>query len=357
MFFMTGHPQSDISEAQSDFIIQHDSSNTGRFVLNHPYRLMLISIQPDNPEHYQKLTIISPKETFFFELSTKELKQVPDGRNLHKHDFYEIMIVLDGEVYQNIENERHLYTKGSCCILNKNVRHTEEYRDYYRVAFVQISSNFLKHLYECMTLHIFGRHKTKDSKFLQFLDNNINERQTANKNYLDLISQKEHTFLVKHVHSILDQIVHITVDPTPDANIRVQGLFLDLLYNLSRPDYYNSVPIRIGTDTENRLFQQITKLLEANHGHISRKKLSDALSYSGTYLNAICKKYSGLSLFDYGMHFCMKEASIRLLDTDQTIADISRDLGFTNQTHFYKVFKEKYKMTPMQYRKQNQTKE
>ena len=53
----------------------------------------------------------------------------------------------------------------------------------------------------------------------------------------------------------------------------------------------------------------------------------------------------------------MKEASIRLLDTDQTIADISRDLGFTNQTHFYKVFKEKYKMTPMQYRKQNQTKE
>ena len=63
---MTGHPQSDISEAQSDFIIQHDSSNTGRFVLNHPYRLMLISIQPDNPEHYQKLTIISPKETFFF---------------------------------------------------------------------------------------------------------------------------------------------------------------------------------------------------------------------------------------------------------------------------------------------------
>ena len=87
-----------------------------------------------------------------------------------------------------------------------------------------------------MTLHIFCIHKTKDSKFLQFLDNNINERQTANKNYLDLISQKEHTFLVKHVHSILDQIVHITVDPTPDANIRVQGLFLDLLYNLSRPD-------------------------------------------------------------------------------------------------------------------------
>lgn len=114
MFFMTGHPQSDISEAQSDFIIQHDSSNTGRFVLNHPYRLMLISIQPDNPDHYQKLTIISPRETFFFELSMKELKQVPDGRNLHKHDFYEIMIVLDGEVYQNIENERHLYTKGSC---------------------------------------------------------------------------------------------------------------------------------------------------------------------------------------------------------------------------------------------------
>ena len=28
------------------------------------------------------------------------------------------MFVLDGEVYQNIENMRHLYTTGSCCKLN-----------------------------------------------------------------------------------------------------------------------------------------------------------------------------------------------------------------------------------------------
>ncbi len=356
MFYMTSHPKRDISQSQNDFIIQHDATDTDQFILNYPYRITLISIQPDRPEEYQKLTMISPHDTFFSKLSLKEVKQIPNGRNLHKHDFYEIMIVLDGEVYQNIENERHLYTKGSCCILNKNVRHTEEYKDYYRVAFVQISSDFMRHLYGCMTLHIFGRHKTTDSKFLQFLDDNINERQSANKNYLDLIPKKEHEFLVKHVHSILDQIVHITIDPAPDANIRVQSLFLDLLYNLSRPDYYDSLPIRIGTDTENRLFQEVTKLFEANHGHISRKELSDTLSYSGTYLNAICKKYSGLSLFDYGMHFCMKEAGIRLLETDQSITDISRDLGFTNQTHFYKVFKEKYKMTPLQYRKQNQTK-
>lgn len=74
------------------------------------------------------------------------------------------------------------------------------------------------------------------------------------------------------------------------------------------------------------------------------------IQYTSDYLGRIVKKYTGLCLFDYGMTFCIKKAEILLKTTNENIDYISRQLGFTNRTHFYKLFKEKHGMTPREYR-------
>lgn len=68
---------------------------------------------------------------------------------------------------------------------------------------------------------------------------------------------------------------------------------------------------------------------------MTRSELSARLKYDGSYLNYIVKKYSGLNLFGYGSAICMKEAEA---------------LHFTNRTHFYRIFKAYYSLTPRQYR-------
>ncbi|MFW2551437.1 helix-turn-helix domain-containing protein [Klebsiella pneumoniae] len=46
----------------------------------------------------------------------------------------------------------------------------------------------------------------------------------------------------------------------------------------------------------------------------------------------------------------MKKAEKLLTTTDISISEIMKELGFTNSTHFYKLFKEKYGTTPKKYR-------
>ncbi|MGE9965791.1 helix-turn-helix domain-containing protein [Fusicatenibacter saccharivorans] len=50
------------------------------------------------------------------------------------------------------------------------------------------------------------------------------------------------------------------------------------------------------------------------------------------------------------MTFTLKKAEHLLSDTTASISSIALQLGFNNRTHFYKIFKGKYGITPGEYR-------
>ena len=58
-----------------------------------------------------------------------------------------------------------------------------------------------------------------------------------------------------------------------------------------------------------------------------------------------------MNLFEYGMTFCMKEAARLLEETDLSVTAIAEALKFSNQGHFYKLFKQTYGMLPKEYRR------
>ena len=93
------------------------------------------------------------------------------------------------------------------------------------------------------------------------------------------------------------------------------------------------------------------QLLDQRHGRITNKELSEILNYNGSYLGRIVKKYTGQSLFDYSMGFAMEYAAKQLASSEKSIAEIAAELNFSNRSHFYKLFRERYGMSPMQYKK------
>ena len=101
---------------------------------------------------------------------------------------------------------------------------------------------------------------------------------------------------------------------------------------------------------ESSLFARIDQILEERHGRITHAELSEVLNYNGSYLGRIVKKYTGKRLFDYSMTFTMKYAAKQLLETNKTAAQIAADLQFTNRTHFYRLFKEHFGVTPKEYK-------
>ncbi len=111
--------------------------------------------------------------------------------------------------------------------------------------------------------------------------------------------------------------------------------------------------IQIDTNSDFLLFSRITRLFEESDGRMTRTELERFLYYSGDCLNRIVNKFTDMCLYDYGMTFCLKKAAQYLTDTKEPVSAIAARMKFTNRTHFYALFKEKYGVTPKEYRQQH----
>lgn len=322
------------------------------YTLHAPFCLSFISMRSENGEPAFMNTYIDPHYSLYTKSTIDEVAPQLAKTRLHKHNFYEFMFVLNGKIYVNIENQRHLYEKGNCCILNRNVMHAEEYQGNFDIVFLQIQQDFLSYIYQDLCMNFFDVEKLASSTALMdFFQMNLSPKEETEKDYVDFIPKKDKSFLVNEVHDLFDTITRESLNPSIDSSLRIKYNITKLFRFLVVPEYFSTTPIRIGSDAEYAIYTQIVQVMSETCGRVSRSQLSERLNYSGAYLNEITKKYSGLSLFDFGMTFCMKEAARLLCHTKDNITDIGLALGFSNRTHFYKKFRETYGVTPAEYRR------
>ena len=321
------------------------------YQLKIPFQLYFLTVHPNDNENFYLTTILSPDFSVYFS-QRKEVVQPYLTNSLHHHDYYELLLVLEGELYQNIESRRHLYPTGSCCLLNKKVQHTEEYSTDFRAVFLQLSDSFMHELYRNLFLNYFNIEREHSSSLLQeFLLSNLQESGNATKNYIDFIPVEQNSQTVSNVHHIFELLTKELLSPGIGSSSVIMGLFCGLFHFLNSTENYTTTPVQIGTDSENKIYDMITECMIRTNGRITRQELATTLHYSGVYLNNIVKKYTGLSIYDYGMTFCMKKAAELLVCNNLSISEIATSLNFSNRTHFYKIFEKNYHMSPYEYRK------
>ena len=66
------------------------------------------------------------------------------------------------------------------------------------------------------------------------------------------------------------------------------------------------------------------------------------------------KNTMGTSFIDYLNEYRLTMASRLLISSASSILDIAAEVGFDNLSYFNRVFKQKYSMTPRQFRKESQ---
>ena len=66
----------------------------------------------------------------------------------HIHDFYELLIVLDGEIHQLIEKTDFVFHSGSCCLMNHNIVHKEIFSSDATLLFIGMSKELVQQLSE-----------------------------------------------------------------------------------------------------------------------------------------------------------------------------------------------------------------
>jgi two-component system response regulator YesN len=79
-------------------------------------------------------------------------------------------------------------------------------------------------------------------------------------------------------------------------------------------------------------------------------KLMQDLNYNQIYINRIFKKATGMSIGTYLNETRLQFALTYLKTSNFSVNDISDILGFSSPSFFYKKFREKYGITPNDYR-------
>ena len=141
-------------------------------------------------------------------------------------------------------------------------------------------------------------------------------------------------------HKLADKLLYAMMYPKLGSTYLIKGLVCNLFQYLDTPEFYHISEVTLNSGSDLVLFSRIGHLMEDTCGRMSRSDLERILCYSGNYMNTIIKKHTGMCLYDYGLTFTLKKAAALLSDTPASISSIAIQMGFSNRTHFYKLFRE-----------------
>lgn len=332
-------------------VLNKYSTSIELFEIFAPFMLVYENISEDTD--YASAISISPgginEQYMSFNHAVLEFNK----RSPHRHNFFELMYVLEGTIFQTIENETRQYNSGDCCILNKNVSHRENLRGNYKVVFLMLTEEFLIHLFSKST---FLYHENFPDNKLYLFHKLFTSSQNSHNYYLkeyieyrctQYTTSKEYKTLLR---DLIKQIDYEIREQKPGYLNITEGLILRFFSILENPTTYNQKKFSIKSHSEELLLIKIIHILENASGNIGREQLSEILNYSGDYLNRIVKKHTGMSIITLKNSIYLKKAKDLLLSTDKSITEIIDLLGFKNKSYFYRLFIKEYGTSPGNFR-------
>lgn len=318
-----------------------------QYRMNGPYMLIYMNYDLNHDEIFYSL--IAPG---FSKTNTSRMKSdFVRNRSMHQHEFFEFMFVIHGRIIQKIEGKTYTYQEGQCCLVNQNVRHVEIAQENAELMFLAVSNDFFLNLIRS-DIHYdeTGHVISPENPIYDLVRKTCQTGNAAQKQYWDFIPAGSPDAAVSEFEQIFGTIIRETAERRPGLLPLVSGLVSRICSILLDPEQYALQKFTLPSDKEEYLFLRIQELLTQTNGCISRQDLAAELHYDPDYMNKIVKKRTGMSLLKYGRNFSLKESARLLAYTDMSISDIMQRLGFTNRSHFYAIFREKFGLTPKEYR-------
>jgi len=149
-------------------------------------------------------------------------------------------------------------------------------------------------------------------------------------------------------------------------NPKLHLLFAKLYREFSLSDIYSEVSVEVlllqicetlsslkEINTQNNLtwVNRLKELLHYDTSTLSLDYLSNELKIHPVHISRVASKYLSMSLGEYIRQHKIKKALPLLLDSSNSLTEIAYKVGFSDQSHFNRVFKSFFKMSPSLYRK------
>lgn len=225
--------------AKSPLKIDNAKSEFGAlFQIKSPFQVTYEYCSGTAQDDYMNSISLSAENTFF-------CQETYDLHNLHFykaaphfHNYFEIMMILDGTVIQRIENKDYLYTAGDCCLLNRNLRHYENFSTKAEILFIGLSPDYVKRIFSYFEGPCFREEKTfLDSELYHFILSDISlGEDTHKKEYLDFIpTEKRREAMGQEMRAIVESMILTLLYPDYGAAMKMDSLICSFLGKLSDP--------------------------------------------------------------------------------------------------------------------------
>lgn len=135
----------------------------------------------------------------------------------------------------------------------------------------------------------------------------------------------------------------------PMLRLRIQELFMllsdsSLAEQSNAPVYLSRKHVLLAKDVYQRVTEDLSR-------HLTLETLSAELHAAPTAIKTAFKSVYGESLRDYLKSCRLQEAQRLLRETDKPVAEIATAVGYANPGHFSAAFREKFGMTPGEYKR------
>ena len=236
----------------------------------------------------------------------------------HKHNYVEIMYVVQGSITHYIEGKELTLQKGDILLLNQHVVHSIK-----RAEYEDIGINFIAL-----------------PEFFEVPLSMLNEKNVLAEFIIGALRQKNpvsHYLLFRlqenlQVENLMENMIASMLHEHANEDIMNQysmGLvFLYLLEHLENLSHNSSIDYRNAN---------LTKIAEDTHQSV-------------TVLSKLIKQKTGCNFQELLQRKRFETAVRLLLDTDLAIEEIALDVGYENQSYFFRQFRKRYGMTPRRYR-------
>lgn len=119
-------------------------------------------------------------------------------------------------------------------------------------------------------------------------------------------------------------------------------------------EIHNTIVMHLNENTNQEKIHRAMQFVKEHYKEdINMAMVSNYVSMNYSLFSIIFKEFTGVNFVNYLKQIRIQEAKRLLVETDEKILDISREVGYENEKHFMKTFKAVCGISPSDYRKCN----
>ena len=251
----------------------------------------------------------------------------------HRHNYIEMIYMCSGSTTHIINDNRIVLEKGEILILSQN-----SVQEILPCEKDDIAVNFII-LPEFFTSDAFL--EGSNSVVGEFLVSCMTDRN----HFSDYLHYKVSDLVP--VQNLMENLIWNKLNPSPFSRHITESTMSLLILHLM--NYTNKIG-RTREDYEKELILKALRYIENHYCDASLTKLCSHLNQSISAMSRLIKQYTGSTYNELLRTKRLNQAAYLLAHTNYDITAIAETVGYGNRTFFYKIFSEKFAMTPKEYR-------